>query len=149
MKTFWDYVNKTESCWLWTGRLSISGYGQFRQNKRFHRAHRVAWEITNGAIPDGLCVCHKCDVRHCVNPEHLFIGTCQDNANDRVAKGRSHIPSKECAVHLIAGKFKTGTSNPRGKFTDEQIAEIRRRYQTETAVSLAKAFQTSETYIRL
>lgn len=86
IKAFWKYVQKrdTRDCWLWTGCL-VGGYGFFLYDTQ-NRAHRVAWILANGAIPDGLCVCHKCDVPHCVNPAHLFLGTHRDNMLDRKAK---------------------------------------------------------------
>lgn len=79
-------------CWLWTGTLKKPvrglGYGHFRVSGKTKVAHRVSWEIFRGPIPDGLCVCHKCDVSICVNPDHLFLGTRLDNIEDMVAKGR-------------------------------------------------------------
>ncbi|WP_198527626.1 HNH endonuclease signature motif containing protein [Xanthomonas sp. SHU 199] len=76
-------------CWLWIGRMSTNGYGRIGigRNKQY-RAHRISWEHHFGPIPDGMYVCHKCDVRSCINPDHLFIGTAKDNARDREAKGR-------------------------------------------------------------
>ena len=75
-------------CWLWTAALyHDSGYGAFRLNRRQRRAHTVAFEWYVGPL-DGLMVCHHCDVRHCVRPDHLFLGTAQANLDDAVAKGR-------------------------------------------------------------
>lgn len=80
-------------CWLWTGRYGNNGYGTFGGGRKGERtgAHRLVWEITNGPIPDGLFVLHRCDVRGCVNPEHLFLGTAKDNTQDMMAKGRAHF----------------------------------------------------------
>jgi hypothetical protein len=87
---FWNKVNKTDSCWLWTAVLDQAGYGQFRVSGRTVRAHRYSWELSNGRpIPNGLHACHRCDVRQCVNPDHLFLGTDQDNVDDRGDKGRT------------------------------------------------------------
>lgn len=85
---FWSKVNRTLGCWLWT-RARVCGYGSVRINKRDRRAHRVAWELTYGAIPNGLWVLHRCDVPLCVRPSHLFLGDHAANMADMVAKGRS------------------------------------------------------------
>lgn len=79
------YIRIPESgCWLWLASLNNQGYGHF--NEKY--AHRVSFEITNGPIPDGLIVRHKCDVSCCVNPDHLLIGTQKENMQDAVNRGR-------------------------------------------------------------
>lgn len=96
---FWAKVNKAEgqgprgNCWEWQARRHRQGYGQFTMNRGGERwktvlAHRVAWELTHGAIPDGLDVLHHCDNPPCSRPIHLFLGTNADNSVDMVAKGR-------------------------------------------------------------
>ena len=76
-------------CWLWTKHIHRSGYGiTSGPRKTKVRVHRMSWEVSNGAIPDGLWVLHKCDVRHCVNPAHLFLGDAKANSDDKIAKGR-------------------------------------------------------------
>jgi hypothetical protein len=75
-------------CLLWLGSVSGSGYGRIRINGVAVSTHRAAWESVNSPIPTGLVVCHKCDVRSCCNPAHLFLGTHKDNAADKVRKGR-------------------------------------------------------------
>jgi len=90
---FWTKVDKTHpsGCWVWTGSL-VRGYGQIagmvNGKRRPVPAHRVAWELTNGPIPDGLHACHKCDNPPCCNPAHLFLGTPQENLDDARQKGR-------------------------------------------------------------
>jgi len=92
---FWSRVKKTSGCWLWGGSRTQYGYGQFGasmttgpSNQRKVLVHRYSWELVNGPVPNGLSVLHRCDVRNCVNPAHLFLGTAKTNAQDRVAKGR-------------------------------------------------------------
>lgn len=85
-------VNKTEGCWTWTGSKFPNGYGSFciSRERPNYLAHRYSYEIHNGEIPRGLCVLHRCDVRECVNPKHLWIGTHKENSMDMVAKGRAN-----------------------------------------------------------
>ncbi len=75
-------------CLLWEGAVQRHGYGHIRRGGRYLSLHRVVWEETHGAIPDGLHVLHRCDVPACVNVAHLFLGTHTDNMRDIVAKGR-------------------------------------------------------------
>jgi hypothetical protein len=97
---FWTRVKKgpgPESCWLWTA-CTVAGYGRIRVNDVAVYAHRFSWDIHNGPIPAGLWVCHKCDVRSCVNPAHLFLSTATGNAADRHAKGRDgKVNDTHCA----------------------------------------------------
>lgn len=87
---FWYRVpERGGGCWIWKGQVQLNGYGRFDSGGGKQRgAHRVAWELTNGPIPSHLEICHKCDVRDCVNPSHMFLGTRKDNMQDASAKGR-------------------------------------------------------------
>jgi len=85
---FWPKVNKTEGCWEWTACIR-NGYGAFGVKKNeVLNAHRYSWILSYGEIPEGLLVCHHCDNRICVRPDHLFLGTHYDNTHDGIVKGR-------------------------------------------------------------
>ncbi len=106
---FWEKVRVTSGCWEWTGRRTSSGYGQIAltdAGRRTMRAPRVAWLLSNGAIPPGLLVLHRCDNPPCVNPDHLFLGTDMDNARDKIAKGRDASGARNGRARLIATDVK-------------------------------------------
>jgi hypothetical protein len=85
---FFQKVNKTNSCWLWTGALSSRGYGSFGVNGKTTAAHRYSYQMHIGEIPKGLVICHTCDTPSCVNPDHLWAGTQSENMKDMFNKNR-------------------------------------------------------------
>lgn len=88
-QAFLSKVRMGPGCWPWTGAVTSWGYGNFKAEEGYIGAHKAAWIYANGDVPDGLCVLHRCDNRVCCNPEHLFLGTKVDNAQDAVRKGRN------------------------------------------------------------
>jgi hypothetical protein len=122
---FWDCVNKdTESgCWEWTGYIKRSGYGVFGYKGGYPRVHRLVMEFAGHDLT-GKVVCHRCDNRKCVNPEHLFVGTAEDNRLDMMAKGRNRNGSKKLR-----------------KLTDDEVREVRN--STLPYSQLAKKFSLS------
>jgi len=111
---FWKYVNKTDYCWEWVGCVGKRGYGVISRNCATRTAHRVSYEINIGIIPAGMCVCHKCDNKLCVNPDHLWLGTLQDNIADMIKKGRN-----------ARIKVAKGEDHHSAKLTNKDVIEIR------------------------
>lgn len=89
---FNSYVDKSGSCWNWIGGTYEGGYGNFYYEKKSWRAHRWSIKFLGGKDPGSLFVCHACDNPSCVNPEHLFLGTNEDNMRDASKKGRLKVP---------------------------------------------------------
>lgn len=133
-RRFWKKVNKTESCWLWTGNVSTNGYGVLQllypSGKRRHiRAHRYSWEMANGAIPDGRDIDHICHVILCVNPDHLRATTRKQNLEHRTG-ANSNSKSGVRGVYWDSYKQRwtarvghNGKSITVGRFTDLAEAE--------------------------
>ena len=110
-----------DGCWNWNKSLTIKGYGKFggiRVNGKsnWKIAHRVSYELFYGEIPKGLFVCHTCDNPKCVNPDHLWLGTNNDNVQDMIRKGRKHIPTSESV---------SGEKNPNSRLKLKQVQEIK------------------------
>jgi hypothetical protein len=130
---FWKKVSvQTEGCWGWLAGLDHYGYGVICNfGTRVVKAHRVSWQLHFGSIPVGLFVCHHCDNRACVRPDHLFLGNNDDNMRDMRKKGRdSH-----------------GEHHPNSKLTDHKVLEIRARRGTMTQTQLAQEYGVAPSVI--
>lgn len=135
---FYNYVEKTDGCWIWRGPQRERGYGCLYVEGKNIQAHRVSWMVHRGLIPSGLYVCHRCDNPSCVNPEHLFIGTCADNVRDCHSKGRA----------ARGNGFKAGERHHNAKLTREKAGEIRRRRLAgEVRHTIARDFGVSLTTV--
>lgn len=127
-------------CLLWTGAVDHSGHGVITiWNDEGTKAvttspHRVAWQLHRGPIPEGMCICHKCDVPSCINPDHLWLGSNDDNMADMVRKKR-------------ANGFKPGSKHRRSKLTEENIRDI--RTSNASGVTLAQRYGISTANVSL
>lgn len=129
---FWSYVEKGDGCWEWKGGHASYGYGQTYFRGRGEKAHRAAWALTNGPIPLGMFVCHHCDNRNCVRPDHLFLGTNADNLADAAKKLR----------------FATEARLRRAKLTPDGVREMRRLASSGmTVTELAAKYGVSDTVV--
>jgi hypothetical protein len=131
---FWAKVQKTNGCWLWTGGKAglRRQYGTFSVAGVMKRAHRVAWEFVNGAIPSGMVVCHRCDNPSCVRPDHLFVGTQAENVRDMHSKGRAAV--------------RRGEESTAAKLSESQVFEVLRLCRsgmTQAEVSRATGVNAS------
>ena len=158
---FWAKVNKSgpllphmdSPCWEWTAFKNDDGYGKFRVADKPLFAHRISWMIARGPIPHngsshGICVCHRCDNRACVNPLHLRLGTHTDNMRDMENKGRQ-ARGDNSGSRLHPEKRPRGESHARAKLTSCQVVEIRTVYASGgiRQKQLAARFGVSETLI--
>lgn len=135
VEIFWRRasVGDAKSCWNWTGCRSPKGYGHLSFQGIKEKSHRLSWRLTFGEIPEGLCVCHKCDNPSCCNPYHLFLGTVEDNNNDKISKGRQAKLG--------------GESNPSAILNREKVELIRELYKTENQIQISKRMGVARTTI--
>jgi hypothetical protein len=139
---FWRSFRKEpgDGCWLWTDTINDHGYGVIRHEKRRVRAHRYSWELHYGPIPDGLLVCHRCDVPRCVRPDHLFVGTHADNRADCVAKGRANA----CHTPRPHHNHARGERASNAKLTERDVLAIRAAWASgERQTDIATRFRVT------
>ena len=158
---FWSYVEKTDTCWNWKGPKS-GGYGVLWIKEVPVRAHRYSYELHKEQIPAGILVCHRCDNPACVNPDHLFLGSQQDNMDDKVAKGRQcrgddHWMRQPPERRLVGDKngmvrhpekAARGEAHGRSKLNEELVRKIRILYSEHfTQYEIADAMGVSQPVI--
>lgn len=123
-------VDRKTGCHNWCGHTNVYGYGLFSIHNKQQMTHRLAWEFKHGPIPPGMCICHKCDNRKCVNVEHLFIGTRDDNNKDMARKGR-HVGAAKLTKAQVRYIFKSKVHYKilakRFSISTSQIFSIRNR----------------------
>lgn len=132
----WRRTEVSEAgCWIWTGATNPHGYGQIGdENRRARLAHRVAYELTYGPIPVGAMVLHSCDVRACVRPEHLRVGSAADNTADMMGRSRNVAPRS--------------LANGRAKLSDADVSEIRAEHRAgKSCKQIARERDLDSSYV--
>lgn len=151
---FWSKTQMSvdhPGCVAWTAGLNEDGYGLVHWGGRTQKAHRIAWELTNGPVPRGMCVLHHCDHPWCVNVDRcLWLGTDADNAADREAKGRGNHPSGEAhGSRTKPERLARGDANGSARLDDGRVRAILARASAgESQRALARTFGVSQSTIR-
>ena len=151
-KFFSSFDINDNGCWIWHGGITGKGYGYIYNGKSRIPSHRLAYELFIGKIPDGLMICHKCDVPACVNPEHLFSGTNKDNIMDCSKKGRhgmhTHPEKRSCGPRNGMIKHPEsrlyGEKSSSARLITADVIAIRKMYAAgESRTSIAEKFGMS------
>jgi hypothetical protein len=149
---FWEKVKLAAKGVCWERQAGLdkkNGYGKFGVPGGWDRAHRVAWRLVHGEIPKGMFVLHECDNPKCVNPNHLYLGTKKDNAQDRERRGRgNHAVGLRYGRHTHPGQTR-GAKNGRAKLDEHGVQELLRRHfkQGVTKAELAREYSLSKTTV--
>jgi uncharacterized protein (DUF433 family) len=135
-------------CHIWLGGLDKDEYGQTHYQGKNIRAHRIAWILANGAIPNGLVVMHRCDVPTCINPHHLSLGTNQENTTDKIRKNRLRVASGDSHYMRVRPGSRAGEKSPTSKLTEQQVRSILGKCSSgESRAKIATEFNVSRTCI--
>lgn len=171
---FWDRVqiSGVDDCWPWKLSTGSHGYGQVRHQRLTLLTHRIAYELTYGAIPDDLLVLHRCDNRPCCNPSHLFLGTAKDNMQDMHQKGRNaakvcpdrqargdrHMSrtkpetlkrGNEHYTRLHPEKVRRGEASNKARFSEQDIRDMRQQYEQGVSIrELARRYNAARKSIQ-
>jgi len=134
-RLLWWMEVQPNGCWYWTGSQDGVGYGHVGLTGKMVGAHRLSFELFVGPIPDGICICHKCDTRKCINPDHLFKGTKKENSYDMCQKGRSAF----------------GERHSQAKLTEESVLSIREMWSSGklSQRKIAKLFGITQSVVSM
>lgn len=144
------YTISDNGCWEFDGAKLPNGYGKIGRNNKTWLAHRYSYTIHVGEIPANMYVCHKCDNRKCINPDHLFLGTHKDNTQDMIQKNRhnfSGLRTNNFQEKATAKKLK-GENHPNAKITESTVKQIKELYKNGTMqIDIAKMLNVKQGYI--
>lgn len=151
------YSVDVSGCWLWMGAIDTPGYGRFKWKGRIDGAHRASWELTFGDIQDDLFVLHRCNVKRCVNPAHLYLGNASTNMRDAIRDGLMNYSNRKPPRQPLFRKPRRpydkpdqrGEANPNARLTADQVLQIRERYERGgiSQQALADEYEVNQTNV--